>query len=147
MIFLISLIFFSIHRFNAVKKLDALQNEENSTSNVELINDDGDQRIYEELRNIWSELLGKTAISPEDDFNSLGGESLLAIQMMNLVKKRIGFQLEIADTFGYPTLGSLANYITTELKKDTKVDVANEAHTLTGQLHCVYIIQCNYRVV
>ena len=62
--------------------------------------------VQNELKNIWIELLGVENINPEDDFNSLGGESLLAVQMMTLVRKRIGYQLEIADTFGYPTLGA-----------------------------------------
>lgn len=80
----------------------------------------GKEMVHNELKNIWLELLGVTEIKPDDDFNSLGGESLLAVQMMTLVRKRIGYQLEIADTFGYPTLESLSGFIFCGLEKDIR---------------------------
>ena len=73
-------------------------------------------------------MLGVSTIQQDDTFNSLGGESLLAIQMMNLVRKRIGYQLEIADTFGYPTLRALANFIAdrmVELRNANSVESSN----------------------
>ena len=109
-------------RFDPIKKLEELENEANNDSEEELTRNE--HAVYEVVRKIWCELLGEDDIRPEDDFNSLGGESLLAIQMMSLVKERIGFQLEIADTFGYPTLGSLADFVSAEMNKDTKTDVA-----------------------
>ena len=100
------------HRFDPIKQYTELEDEENNSTDTEDLLIDG-QRIYHELKEIWSELLGidTASILPEDDFNSLGGESLLAIQMIKFVHKRIGYQLEIADTFGYPTLGALAGFI------------------------------------
>ncbi|XP_052060290.1 polyketide synthase PksN-like [Mytilus californianus] len=89
-----------------------------------------EQIVQNELKQIWSELLGVQDINPEDDFNSLGGESLIAVQMMTLVRKRIGYQLEIADTFGYPSLASLANFIFCNLEqklgKSLNCDVVTE---------------------
>jgi len=78
--------------------------------------------IYKELESIWCDLLGIRNIQPDDDFNSLGGESLLAIQMMNLVHKRIGYQLEVADTFAYPTLHLLAQFIAKSMDYSIKPD-------------------------
>ena len=124
-----------------MKKVDQLQDkvdDDRSTSQLNLLKDEGDQTVYKELKKIWSELLGEDVIHSEDDFNSLGGESLLAIQMMNMVKKRIGFQLEIADTFGYPTLGALAEFITAELRKDQSLDGA-AAHKISGKFLCTHI--------
>lgn len=125
-----------------MKKFDELQNEvssdeEKNKSEFKLMND-GYPAVYEELRNIWSELLGEDTIHPEDDFNSLGGESLLAIQMMNMVKKRIGFQLEIADTFGYPSLGALAGFIIAEMHKDTTEDAT--VHNDSSELLLTYYL-------
>jgi acyl carrier protein len=123
---IIGSIFISYHRYNPVSKVDELQDdvdEDNSTLKLDLlIKGEENQTVYEVLKRIWIELLGEDKIQSDDDFNSLGGESLLAIQMINLVKKRIGFQLEIADTFGYPTLGALAVFITDELHKDENED-------------------------
>ena len=67
--------------------------------------------VYKALKNIWSELLGVEDIKPDDNFNFLGPESHLAVQMMHLVSRRIGYQLEIADTFAYPTLRALTSFI------------------------------------
>jgi [acyl-carrier-protein] S-malonyltransferase len=50
-------------------------------------------------------------IQEEDVFKELGGESLLAIQMMQAVRNKIGIQLEIAHVFAYPSLGELAKFI------------------------------------
>lgn len=75
------------------------------------------QGVLTELRTIWSELLGVENIQEGDDFNSLGGESLLVTQMMNEVHRRIGYQLEIADTFGYPTLAALATFISDGIER------------------------------
>ena len=110
-----------VHRFDPIKQFTDPQDEENDTTSTADLLIDG-QRIYLELKNIWSELLGidTASILPEDDFNSLGGESLLAIQMIKLVHKRIGYQLEIADTFGFPTLGALAEFITDRMDEHSK---------------------------
>ena len=83
--------------------------------------------IYKELETIWSELLGVKDIRPDDDFNFLGGESLLAIQMMYLVCRRIGYQLEIADTFAYPTLSALASFIYKKLSEKNSVSIVKES--------------------
>ena len=123
-----------------MSKVDQLKDdvdEYKSTSKHDLLKGEGNQTVYKELRKIWTELLGEDIIHSDDDFNSLGGESLLAIQMMNLVKKRIGFQLEIADTFGYPTLGSLAGFITAELRKDEHQDAA--VRNVSSKFHCTGI--------
>lgn len=70
-----------------------------------------EQQVYEKLHKIWSEVLGIDKLAFDDSFSACGGESLLAIQMMNHVRKELGYQLEIADTYCYPTLGTLAAYI------------------------------------
>lgn len=101
------------HKFDPIESYNQLEHDI-ETSNAICIKEDSPiqrQAVHEELKRIWCELLGVDSIQADEDFNSLGGESLLAIQMMNLVRKRIGYQLEIADTFGYPTLGALANFI------------------------------------
>ncbi|XP_050419403.2 polyketide synthase PksJ [Patella vulgata] len=81
--------------------------------------------VHGELKQIWCELFGIDNIKPGDEFNSLGGESLLAIQMMTMVRKRIGYQLEIADTFGYPSLGGLADFIADKLEDGVEIEMGD----------------------
>ena len=114
------------NRFDPVKTYDELDEdhvEEEMEVGAISVADRG--KIQEELTNIWSELLGLDDVNPDDDFNALGGESLLAIQMMNLVRKRMGYQLEIADTFGYPTLNALSSYIADQLQEDQASEYSN----------------------
>ena len=105
------------NKHNEITNEDQVSINTNKGAEV-LINE---SMIYKELENIWSELLGVKDIQPNDDFNFLGGESLLAIQMMHLVCRRIGYQLEIADTFAYPTLSALASFIYKELTEKSLV--------------------------
>ena len=72
--------------------------------------------IFDELKKIWTELLGVEDIQANDDFKLLGGESLLALQMTNLIRKRIGPHLEVQDISEHPTLQALANLIAYQLK-------------------------------
>ena len=128
-------------------RFDHLQDKvhgDRSTSQLKLLKDKEDQTVYKKLKKIWTELLGEDIIHSEDDFNSLGGKSLLVIQMMNMVKKRIGFQLEISDTFNYPTLGALAGFITAELRKDQNEDGA-AARKLSSKFHCMHINKLKFQ--
>lgn len=127
-------------------RFDHLQDKvdgDRSTSQLKLLKDKEDQTVYKKLKKIWTELLGED-IHSEDDFNSLGGKSLLVIQIMNMVKKRIGFQLEIADTFNYPTLGALASFITAELRKDQNEEDA-AARKLSSKFHCMPINKLKFQ--
>ncbi|HGE8464987.1 non-ribosomal peptide synthetase [Serratia nevei] len=64
-----------------------------------------------QLAELWSELLGTTRIGRDDDFFTLGGHSLHAIQL--LVKlKRYGHSLGIKTLFAHPTLRGQARVIT-----------------------------------
>ena len=79
--------------------------------------------IYDKLKKIWLELLGVEDIQPGDEFRSLGGESLLAMQMINLVHEQIGHRLKIQDTIDYPTLQALATLIADQINlSDIGVD-------------------------
>ena len=119
------------HEFQPATKRDKINykdqkyNEVVNNEDLLSINNSADatineSMIYKELKDIWSELLGVKDIQPDDNFNFLGGESL---QMMHLVSKKIGYQLEIADALAYPTLQALASFIHEKL---------SEKHLLTN---------------
>ncbi|MDE1463786.1 amino acid adenylation domain-containing protein [Spartinivicinus poritis] len=60
------------------------------------------------ILNIWSGVLGQTALSPQDDFFKIGGQSLQTIQVAN----RLGLELQqtvaVEDIFKYPVAADLA---------------------------------------
>ncbi|ODN72164.1 non-ribosomal peptide synthetase [Methylobrevis pamukkalensis] len=61
----------------------------------------------QELAGIWRRLLGRDDIGPDDDFFSLGGDSILAIQVV-AEARRAGMIVQPRDLFQHPALGALA---------------------------------------
>jgi hypothetical protein len=54
------------------------------------------------LARIWEEVLGVPHVDPDDDFFSLGGDSLLAVQVIGAAKEQ-GLRLSLLDLFKNPT--------------------------------------------
>jgi amino acid adenylation domain-containing protein len=64
---------------------------------------------------IWGELLGIDGIGAQDDLFSLGGHSLVAVQVASRVQRARGVELSLADVFGAPTVAGMAARIDTLL--------------------------------
>jgi non-ribosomal peptide synthetase component F/thioesterase domain-containing protein/acyl carrier protein len=61
-----------------------------------------------QLVQIWEDVLGLSAIGIHDDFFSVGGHSLPAVQVMARIKERFGLDLPLAALFESPTIEKLA---------------------------------------
>ncbi len=70
------------------------------------------------LAGIWQGLLGIDPIGLEDSFFELGGDSLLAIQMLARVKAAFGVAVQTAEFFKDPTVAALAMRVETRLIDD-----------------------------
>jgi acyl transferase domain-containing protein/acyl carrier protein len=60
---------------------------------------------------LWQDLLGIEAVGLHDDFFELGGQSLLAIQLMNRVRETCGVQLPVRQVFEARTVGELSRAV------------------------------------
>jgi acyl-CoA synthetase (AMP-forming)/AMP-acid ligase II/acyl carrier protein len=80
--------------------------ERSSTDKREAIDDD---QILEALRAIWEEVLGQRATRPDATFFELGGDSLLATQLVSRVNSKMGVALPIRALFEEPTLQGLVH--------------------------------------
>ena len=68
--------------------------------------------IESRLAGIWSDLLHRPGIAPDDNFFDLGGHSLLAVLLIMRVRDAFGVELPIDDVYSAGvTLGELASKI------------------------------------
>jgi len=67
--------------------------------------------LEEYLKLLWEDLLHIKNISIKDDFFELGGNSLVAIQMMVRIEKDKGKQLPLVSIFDYSSINKLAKLI------------------------------------
>ena len=74
---------------------------------------------------VWRQVLQIEALGIHDNFFELGGNSLLAVQIHNKLKEIFQSDLSIVDMFQYPTIHTLADYLSRE---PSKLSVFEEGH-------------------
>jgi amino acid adenylation domain-containing protein len=70
------------------------------------------------LLEIWVQILGRNDISTTDNFFDLGGHSLKANKLVNLVYRDLGVEINLVDVFRHSTVKELGALIA-KLEKDT----------------------------
>lgn len=73
------------------------------------------------IAQVWGDVLGFTRINVYDDFYALGGDSILAMKIVNSIKRIMHIDIETADIFKYPTIFELSQYIS-EKSLENRVD-------------------------
>ncbi|HWN44819.1 MAG TPA: amino acid adenylation domain-containing protein [Thermoanaerobaculia bacterium] len=63
---------------------------------------------------IWREVIGVESVGIDDNFFDLGGHSLLLARVQARLSEILGRELPMVDLFRYPTVGSLAEAVSTE---------------------------------
>jgi len=69
---------------------------------------------------IWQDILGKERIQPQDDFLELGGDSLLAIQVLSQIAAQFDVQIGLAKFFQNSTITALTKSIYEQIKEAKK---------------------------
>ncbi|OJH38599.1 non-ribosomal peptide synthetase [Cystobacter ferrugineus] len=67
--------------------------------------------VETQLLALWRDVLGVEACGVTDDFFELGGQSLRAIQLLNLVAERLGRRVPLARFLGAPTVRGLSGLL------------------------------------
>jgi acyl carrier protein len=67
--------------------------------------------VNPEVAQIWRTLLREDEIAPSDDFFELGGNSLLAMQVIVRVRRRFGIDIPIRALFDNPTLAGFSQAV------------------------------------
>jgi acyl carrier protein len=68
---------------------------------------------------IWREMLHVEKVGIHDNFFELGGHSLLIIQLHSKLRETFNKNLSVSDLFQYPTVSSLAKYLSQERNKQS----------------------------
>ena len=63
------------------------------------------------LAGIWAEVLGVEKVGVHDNFFDLGGHSLVAVRLVNLIKRKIGRTVRIAHIYQAPTVERMASIL------------------------------------
>ncbi|WP_106767072.1 non-ribosomal peptide synthetase [Paenibacillus faecalis] len=97
---------------------------------------------------IFEEVLGISVIGMDDSFFELGGNSLRATRLVNLVEQKYGTRLAIRDVFNAPTARQLHHLITNSFEKTDisyePLEVqqsANSSYPMSYTQKRMYIIQ------
>lgn len=67
--------------------------------------------IESQLQEIWKETIGQENIGITQNFFDLGGNSLLAVHIVNLIKERLNLKVEPINLLEYPSIRSLAAFV------------------------------------
>jgi amino acid adenylation domain-containing protein len=93
-------------------------------------------QIEKEMAAIWLQVLELPAISMDDNFFDLGGQSLIAVELISEIEKKYQKKMPISILFKYPTIGLLVkNLFTTETKYKSLIPIKE-----TGTKLPLYIV-------
>ncbi|MGE5557193.1 MAG: amino acid adenylation domain-containing protein [Bacillota bacterium] len=67
--------------------------------------------MEKQLGRVYGEILGLSEIDIYDDFNELGGDSLIAMRMLTHINQQLNMDLDITTFFRYPSIKELAGYL------------------------------------
>ncbi|MEV8394654.1 MULTISPECIES: amino acid adenylation domain-containing protein [unclassified Streptomyces] len=67
-----------------------------------------DDKVTRRLGELWEQLLGVESVAPDDDFFAMGGNSLLALRLINRARFELGAEVQFGQIFESPTLRDFA---------------------------------------
>jgi natural product biosynthesis luciferase-like monooxygenase protein len=70
--------------------------------------------IEQTIAEIWQAVLNLSDVGVQDNFASLGGHSLLMVQVLGRLKDRVPGPVTLVDLFRYPTIRSLAAFLASQ---------------------------------
>ncbi|MBD2520194.1 acyltransferase domain-containing protein [Nostoc sp. FACHB-973] len=81
--------------------------------------------IEQKLADIWQELLGIQQVGIHDNFFTLGGDSLVAVQVLSRMRNIFSIRLSVANLFESPTIADIATKLQKQLYPDTNLGASD----------------------
>ena len=112
------------------KQKEREENKSNSNSENTVILKGNNHNIYSEIEmtigKIWGDTLGYKEINIYDNFYDLGGDSIIAVRLINNVNKELNTSINVTTVFNYLTIYDLAKYINENIYKNNTEDDTKE---------------------
>ncbi|MDC9615985.1 phosphopantetheine-binding protein, partial [Xenorhabdus khoisanae] len=90
--------------------------------------------VEEQMAELWSALLGIGQVGRHDDFFALGGHSLRAIRLINLVQQHFAVHIELSRLFRHSTLTDFSRQVLLAvLTNEFNSDELNELVSTRGE--------------
>ena len=89
--------------------------------------------VEKELANVWQEVLGRKEIGINENFFSIGGDSIKAIQIVSRMNKA-GYKLKMSDLFRHPVISLLAPMVTAGPQKQDMGSISGPLPLLPSQV-------------
>ncbi|WP_445362256.1 amino acid adenylation domain-containing protein [Microbulbifer sp. ANSA003] len=98
------------------------------------VSDKPENSAEQVLQQLWQELLETPAIGVNDDFFSIGGHSLLAIQLVNIINDNLGLSLSLQAIFEYATIRELTYHLGELLGGQENIETVCEQYLALSQM-------------
>jgi len=92
--------------------------------------------LEKSIVDVWKEMLELDEVGIEDNFFDLGGTSLKTIMTISRLKESLERDIPVVTMFRYPTIGSMANFLSREpvvLKKRDRTDIREKGRKRLNQ--------------
>lgn len=99
-------------------------NKQASTAQVEIEEVQKSDTIEDFLLNAWCKVLGTDKIAVYDSFSRLGGDSLMAIQLLKIIDKVYPDIVSVPDIFTYSSVVDMAEFIKEKLGENNEEEKA-----------------------
>jgi len=86
------------------------------------------------LADIWKKLLGIQSIGIHENFFDIGGNSLLVVQLQEMIKQEFFQEISILDLFRYTSIEKIADYLQEQTVKTSSVETGQKRADLRKRL-------------
>ena len=89
--------------------------------------------VETQLAAVWSEVLGVAEVGVDDNFFALGGHSVLAVELISMIRRDLRAELWLAELFETPTIAQTATRLRVSARRRRSAGEAPVAHRGTDR--------------
>ncbi|URZ00314.1 type I polyketide synthase [Clostridium felsineum] len=77
--------------------------------------------IEKTIAKMWNDVLGIDEVNINDNFYDLGGDSIMATQLLKIMQKEFPGLVDISDIFTYASIKEMSKYLNSKMKKEENI--------------------------